>query len=110
MIILFLFLGDFEGLIEDFAVSVECVNVCKFSKGDGSGRYDCSVLSCAWKAPRVLTGFLASTAHSPQCSLSSCAESGRKNRIIFVSFPSCPRITAILDLFVGVTENCTLKN
>lgn len=63
------------------SVSVECVNICKFSKGDGSGRYDCSVLSCAWKAPRVLSGFLASTAHSPQCSLSSCAGSGGRNRI-----------------------------
>ncbi|KAJ9696561.1 hypothetical protein PVL29_008666 [Vitis rotundifolia] len=59
----------------------ECVNICKFSKGDGSVRYDCSVLSCAWKAPRVLSGFLASTAHSPQCSLSSCAGSGGRNRI-----------------------------
>ncbi|KAI3829569.1 hypothetical protein L1987_03695 [Smallanthus sonchifolius] len=45
-------------------VPVECVSICKFSKGDGSGRYDCSVVSCAWKAPRVLTGFLATTAHS----------------------------------------------
>nr|GEX59128.1 putative GTP diphosphokinase RSH1, chloroplastic isoform X1 [Tanacetum cinerariifolium] len=44
--------------------SVECVNVCKYSKGDGSGRYDCSPISCAWKAPRALTGLLASTAHS----------------------------------------------
>lgn len=63
------------------SVSVECVNICKFSKGDGSVRHDCSVLSCAWKAPRVLSGFLASTAHSPQCSLSSCAGSGGRNRI-----------------------------
>ncbi|KAI5680482.1 hypothetical protein M9H77_01709 [Catharanthus roseus] len=47
------------------SVSIECVNVCKLWKGDLSGRYDCSVLSCAWKAPRVLTGFLASTAHPP---------------------------------------------
>ncbi|KAK1428156.1 hypothetical protein QVD17_16984 [Tagetes erecta] len=46
------------------SVPVECVNVCKFRKGDGSARYDCSVISCAWKAPRVLTGFLATTAHS----------------------------------------------
>ncbi|GJY66266.1 putative GTP diphosphokinase RSH1, chloroplastic isoform X2, partial [Tanacetum coccineum] len=44
--------------------SVECVNICKYSKGDGSGRYDCSPISCAWKAPRALTGLLASTAHS----------------------------------------------
>ncbi|CAN1292600.1 Putative GTP diphosphokinase RSH1, chloroplastic, partial [Linum perenne] len=47
------------------AVSVECINLCNFPKGDISGRYDCSVLSCAWRAPRVLTGFLASTAHPP---------------------------------------------
>ncbi|CAA6662033.1 unnamed protein product [Spirodela intermedia] len=31
------------------------------------GRYECSVISCAWKAPRTLTGFLASTTQ-PQCS------------------------------------------
>ncbi|KAI3975522.1 hypothetical protein MKX01_038791 [Papaver californicum] len=46
------------------SVSVECVNVYKLlSRGDGNGgRYgECNVLSCAWKAPRVLTGFLAST-------------------------------------------------
>ncbi|OVA02612.1 HD/PDEase domain [Macleaya cordata] len=58
------------------SVSVECVNVCKLSRGDGSGRYECNVLSCAWKAPRVLTGFLASTAQ-PQC---SSLRSGRRNR------------------------------
>ncbi|KVH94525.1 Beta-grasp domain-containing protein [Cynara cardunculus var. scolymus] len=46
------------------SVSVECVNLSKYSKGDGSGRYDCSPISCAWKAPRALTGLLASTAHS----------------------------------------------
>ncbi|XP_071742582.1 putative GTP diphosphokinase RSH1, chloroplastic [Rutidosis leptorrhynchoides] len=46
------------------SVPVECVNMCKFFKGDGSGRYDCSAISCAWKAPRALTGFLASTTHS----------------------------------------------
>ncbi|KAF3436480.1 hypothetical protein FNV43_RR23572 [Rhamnella rubrinervis] len=63
------------------SVSLECVNICKLSKGDGSGRYDCSILSCAWKAPRVLTGFLASTAHPPQCSSSSNARNGRKTRI-----------------------------
>lgn len=62
------------------SVSVECVNVCKLAKGDGSGRYDCSALSCAWKAPRVLSGFLASTAHPPQCSSSSILQIGRRNR------------------------------
>ncbi|XP_015891988.3 putative GTP diphosphokinase RSH1, chloroplastic [Ziziphus jujuba] len=64
------------------SVSLECVNACKLWKGDGSGRYDCSILSCAWKAPRALTGFLASTAHPPsQSSLSSNARNGRKTRI-----------------------------
>ncbi|XP_010938372.1 putative GTP diphosphokinase RSH1, chloroplastic isoform X1 [Elaeis guineensis] len=50
--------------------SVESLNLCKFSKGEGSGsgRYECSVLSCAWKAPRALTGSLASTPF-PQFSL-----------------------------------------
>ncbi|KAL2540471.1 putative GTP diphosphokinase RSH1 [Abeliophyllum distichum] len=48
------------------SVSVECVNKCKVWKGDVSGRYDYSVLSCASKAPRTLTGFLASTAQPPQ--------------------------------------------
>lgn len=51
------------------SASVECVNRSKRSKGEGSGsgRYECSVLSCAWKVPRDLTGSLASTP-LPQCS------------------------------------------
>ncbi|KAL2945320.1 putative GTP diphosphokinase RSH1 chloroplastic [Bienertia sinuspersici] len=47
--------------------SVECVSICKLKlwRGEGSnGRYDCSVFSCAWKAPRALTGSLASTTQS----------------------------------------------
>ncbi|XP_022010469.1 putative GTP diphosphokinase RSH1, chloroplastic isoform X1 [Helianthus annuus] len=48
-------------------MSLECVSVCKYPKADGSGsgsgRYDCSSVTCAWKAPRVLTGSLASTAN-----------------------------------------------
>ncbi|KAL6217199.1 hypothetical protein ACLB2K_010416 [Fragaria x ananassa] len=63
------------------SVSLECVNVCKLSKGEGSGKYDCSMFSCAWKAPRVLTGFLASTAHSPRCSWLSYGRNGRRNRM-----------------------------
>ncbi|KAL3634764.1 hypothetical protein CASFOL_021818 [Castilleja foliolosa] len=47
-------------------MSMECLNICKLWKGDFSGKYDCNILSCALKAPRVLTGFLASTAHPPQ--------------------------------------------
>ncbi|XP_002523120.2 putative GTP diphosphokinase RSH1, chloroplastic [Ricinus communis] len=58
------------------SVSLECVNICKLPKGD---RYDCNVLSCAWKAPRVLTGFLASTAHPHQCSSLSSARNCRRN-------------------------------
>ncbi|KAJ0791041.1 hypothetical protein HanOQP8_Chr01g0001111 [Helianthus annuus] len=57
------------------SVPVECVSVCRFSKGDGSGRYDCSVVSCAWKAPRAMTGCLATTAHSSvmlACSVLYC--------------------------------------
>ncbi|XP_022155276.1 putative GTP diphosphokinase RSH1, chloroplastic isoform X4 [Momordica charantia] len=62
-------------------VSLECVNICKFSKGDGSGRYDCSILSCAWKAPRALTGFLASTTHSLPCSSFFYPKNGKRGRI-----------------------------
>ncbi|XP_076890211.1 putative GTP diphosphokinase RSH1, chloroplastic [Bidens hawaiensis] len=40
------------------SVSRECVNVSKYPKGD------CSPVTCAWKAPRVLTGSLASTANA----------------------------------------------
>nr|XP_043635587.1 putative GTP diphosphokinase RSH1, chloroplastic isoform X2 [Erigeron canadensis] len=45
---------------------VECVKLCKYTKGGGSGtgKGDCSPISCAWKAPRALTGLLASTASS----------------------------------------------
>ncbi|KAF3322760.1 putative GTP diphosphokinase RSH1 [Carex littledalei] len=47
------------------SVTPECVNLCKVSPKKGESRdrswYQCSVLSCAWKAPRVLTGSLAST-------------------------------------------------
>ncbi|KAL9332292.1 hypothetical protein ACSQ67_001902 [Phaseolus vulgaris] len=66
------------------SVSLECVNACKLWRGDGSGRFDCSLLSCAWKAPRALTGFLASTAHPPhQCSDLSNGRNGRRNRYNF---------------------------
>ncbi|KAI3414368.1 GTP diphosphokinase [Psidium guajava] len=62
------------------SVSVECASICKLAKGDVSGRYDCNALSCAGKAPRVLSGFLASTAHPPQCSSSSIVRIGRRSR------------------------------
>lgn len=59
------------------SVSVECLNTFKFWKGDVSGKYDCSVLSCASKAPRALTGFLASTAHPSL----QCGRAARRNHI-----------------------------
>jgi len=71
------------------AVSVECVNICNLTKGDGNARSDCSALSCAWKAPRALTGFLASTAHPPVCSVYSCGRNGRKSRMKAVSILYC---------------------
>ena len=76
---------DCDGRFSEFVVYLECVNICKFSKGDGSGRYDCSILSCAWKAPRVLTGFLASTTHSLQCSSILYSKNGKRSRINSVS-------------------------
>ncbi|KAH0640761.1 putative GTP diphosphokinase RSH1, chloroplastic isoform X2 [Solanum tuberosum] len=63
------------------SVSIECVNICKAWKGDVSGRLDCSVLSCAWKAPRALTGLLASTAHPSQCSSTPFGRYGRRGRL-----------------------------
>ena len=74
----------------DAAVSLECVNACKPWRGDGNVRFDCSLLSCAWKAPRALTGFLASTAHPHQCSNLSNGRNGRRNRYNFVSFLCFP--------------------
>nr|AAC28177.1 T2H3.10 [Arabidopsis thaliana] len=71
------------------SVSVECVNICNLTKGDGNARSDCSALSCAWKAPRALTGFLASTAHPPVCSVYSCGRNGRKSRMKAVSILYC---------------------
>ncbi|XP_057846427.1 putative GTP diphosphokinase RSH1, chloroplastic isoform X3 [Cryptomeria japonica] len=43
------------------SVSLEAVNVCKVIKVDGGNRSECNILSCAWKAPRILSGSFAST-------------------------------------------------
>ncbi|XP_035818580.1 putative GTP diphosphokinase RSH1, chloroplastic isoform X4 [Zea mays] len=52
----------------------ECVSSCRSASWKGGGRpYECSVLLCAWNAPRALTGALASTA---QCSSCGHAEAG----------------------------------
>ncbi|XP_021763215.1 putative GTP diphosphokinase RSH1, chloroplastic [Chenopodium quinoa] len=69
------------------SISVECVSVCKLKlwRGEGSnGRFYCSVVSCAWKAPRALTGSLASTTQSSSSlsSSSSPNSNGRFNRHI----------------------------
>ncbi|GAB4829946.1 Putative GTP diphosphokinase rsh1, chloroplastic [Ancistrocladus abbreviatus] len=68
------------------SVSVECVNICNLSRGGGGGegcgnwrQQDCSILSCAWKAPRALTGTLASTTHSPHSSSLSSRRIRRRN-------------------------------
>nr|GLL42564.1 putative GTP diphosphokinase RSH1, chloroplastic [Ipomoea trifida] len=61
------------------SVSVECVNICKFWNGVVSGRLNCSVLPCASKAPRALTGLLASTAHPPQFWSGSYGRAGRRS-------------------------------
>ncbi|AQL06805.1 Putative GTP diphosphokinase RSH1 chloroplastic [Zea mays] len=54
--------------------AVECVSSCRSASWKGGGRpYECSVLLCAWNAPRALTGALASTA---QCSSCGHAEAG----------------------------------
>ncbi|KAJ8432196.1 hypothetical protein Cgig2_013738 [Carnegiea gigantea] len=55
------------------SVSVECVSICKLKLW----RYDCSVLSCAWRAPRALTGSLASTTQSSSCSTSASSSRPR---------------------------------
>ncbi|GAA0172191.1 kinase [Lithospermum erythrorhizon] len=60
--------------------SIECVSIFKVWKGDVSGKNDCSVLSCAWKAPRSLTGLFASTAHSTQCSVFPLGQTSWGNR------------------------------
>uniref|UniRef100_I1PB64 Putative GTP diphosphokinase RSH1, chloroplastic n=1 Tax=Oryza glaberrima TaxID=4538 RepID=I1PB64_ORYGL len=54
--------------------SLECVSSCRASWRGGGRPYECSVLSCAWNAPRALTGALAST--TAQCSSCSHAEAG----------------------------------
>nr|ADN23834.1 RSH1 [Ipomoea nil]QCS14097.1 RelA/SpoT-like 1 [Ipomoea nil] len=63
------------------SVSVECVNICKFWNSVVSGRLNCNVLPCASKAPRALTGLLASTAHPPQFCAGSYGRAGRRSSV-----------------------------
>ncbi|KAL0371478.1 UNVERIFIED_CONTAM: putative GTP diphosphokinase RSH1, chloroplastic [Sesamum angustifolium] len=63
--------------VSSMSVAIECVNVCNFWKGDMNGKYDCSMLSCASRAPRALTGFLATTTYPYQ----ACGKIVRRNCI-----------------------------
>lgn len=74
-------------------MSVECVNACKVWKGDVSSKYDCSTLSCPSRATRVLSGFLASTAHAGEPIF-------RRNRVAFVSL-LCSGVLIICYLLQG---------
>ncbi|KAK8570253.1 hypothetical protein V6N13_002945 [Hibiscus sabdariffa] len=63
------------------SVSLGCVNICKLTKGEISVRFDCSLIYCASKAPRALTGLLASTANPSHSSSSTYARRGRRARV-----------------------------
>ncbi|KAM3292056.1 hypothetical protein ACQJBY_036156 [Aegilops geniculata] len=61
--------------------SLECASSCRalWKGGGGAGRpYECSVLSCAWNAPRALTGALASTTQCSSCSHAEAVGGGRR--------------------------------
>uniref|UniRef100_A0A453I4L8 Uncharacterized protein n=1 Tax=Aegilops tauschii subsp. strangulata TaxID=200361 RepID=A0A453I4L8_AEGTS len=63
------------------ASSLECASSCRalWKGGGGAGRpYECSVLSCAWNAPRALTGALASTTQCSSCSHAEAVGGGRR--------------------------------
>ncbi|KAL6593886.1 hypothetical protein ACP70R_048787 [Stipagrostis hirtigluma subsp. patula] len=64
------------------ASSLECVSSCGAAsrKGGGGRPYECSVLSCAWNAPRALTGALASTAQCSSCGHAEAAGGGWRRR------------------------------
>ncbi|GJN31425.1 hypothetical protein PR202_gb19822 [Eleusine coracana subsp. coracana] len=72
--------GDSRVSIREPASSLECVSSCRAASWKGGGRpYECSVLSCAWNAPRALTGALASTTQCSSCSHTE-ARGGWKRR------------------------------
>ncbi|RWW30338.1 hypothetical protein GW17_00005091 [Ensete ventricosum] len=94
-------------------VSVECANLCKLYKGEGGGWYECSVLSCAWKAPRVLTGSLASTT-LPRCSAHRRDEKIRVRRKRWLCQVNAgtlviPRIIHCSDLVLAKNRPCDLS-
>lgn len=86
----------FKDLIFDCVVPVECVNICKFAKGDLNRKYDFCIYSCAWRAPRALKGFLTSTENPLQC-FKPYGNFGRQGR-----FQVC--VVILSDLYVVFLE------
>ncbi|KAJ8497826.1 hypothetical protein OPV22_008378 [Ensete ventricosum] len=86
------------------SVSVECANLCKLYKGEGGGWYECSVLSCAWKAPRVLTGSLASTT-LPRCSAHRRDEKIRVRRKRWLCQVNAARSEDVSERQLGYTNS-----
>ncbi|KAK7269664.1 hypothetical protein RIF29_22398 [Crotalaria pallida] len=56
--------------------SVECANVFKLVSLNGRKRKGYSVVSCSFKAPRVLAGLLATKAYPVPCCLIAQREEG----------------------------------
>ncbi|XP_013676990.1 putative GTP diphosphokinase RSH1, chloroplastic isoform X2 [Brassica napus] len=100
------------------SVSVECVNIRNLTKGDGnaSERSDCSALSCAWKAPRALTGFLATTTHPPlylcrrKTRIQSCAWQSYESEVGFSDVHHFGNVKRILSSrsSCGAHKRCEL--
>ncbi|ONL97895.1 Putative GTP diphosphokinase RSH1 chloroplastic [Zea mays] len=83
-------------------VSVECVSSCRAASWKGGGRpYECSVLLCAWNAPRALTGALASTAQCSSCGHAEAGGGWRRRGRSRRSNNSLPRITLDEDINRG---------
>uniref|UniRef100_K4A705 Putative GTP diphosphokinase RSH1, chloroplastic n=1 Tax=Setaria italica TaxID=4555 RepID=K4A705_SETIT len=84
------------------ASSLECVSSCRAASWKGGGRpYECSVLSCAWNAPRALTGALASTAQCSSCGHTEAGGGWRRRGRSRRSNNSLPHITLDEDINKG---------
>ncbi|XP_008655433.1 putative GTP diphosphokinase RSH1, chloroplastic isoform X2 [Zea mays] len=84
------------------ASSLECVSSCRAASWKGGGRpYECSVLLCAWNAPRALTGALASTAQCSSCGHAEAGGGWRRRGRSRRSNNSLPRITLDEDINRG---------
>jgi GTP pyrophosphokinase len=77
------------------SVSFEAVNACKVIKLDTGSRSECSILSCAWKAPRALSGSFASTTQSRP---SSADGDGLRKSTGTNRSHQCARYSCIYDL------------